>query len=63
MKKDEIKKLRRALKLTQEQFAHLIGATFSTINRWENGRSSPRGLYIKALEDIKKQTVKKVTLN
>ena len=35
---EEVKHLRRALNRTQEEFAALLGVTFSTVNRWENGR-------------------------
>lgn len=40
----EIKNLRQRLGLTQEQFAALSGVTFSTVNRWENGKSRPSPL-------------------
>ncbi len=36
-----VRRLRNALNLTQEDFADGIGVTFSTINKWENGRSVP----------------------
>ena len=36
-----ISELRCITGLTQEQFAAALGATFSTINRWENGHSQP----------------------
>jgi putative transcriptional regulator len=38
---DTIKTLRASLGLTQEQFAALVGVTFSTVNRWETGKSKP----------------------
>ena len=44
MDADRIKTLRQRMQLTQEDFAHLIGVTFSTVNRWENGKSSPSKL-------------------
>ena len=37
----QIKELRLALGLTQEQFASKIGVMFMTVNRWENGKSKP----------------------
>jgi len=49
-----IKQLRLKLGLTQEQFAAHVGVTFSTVNRWENGKSEPSPLAlakIRALED------------
>jgi transcriptional regulator with XRE-family HTH domain len=39
-----IRRLRAALGLTQEQFAAKIGVTFSTVNRWENGKDKPSPL-------------------
>ena len=39
-----IRQLRADLGLTQEQFATKIGATISTINRWENDKSKPSPL-------------------
>ena len=35
--------LRRRLNMTQEEFAHAIGVTVSTVNRWENGHAKPAG--------------------
>ena len=36
--------LRRALGVTQERLAFLIGVTFSTVSRWENGHVRPSRL-------------------
>lgn len=33
-----IRDLRDKRGLTQEEFAAKVGITFSTVNRWENGR-------------------------
>ncbi len=46
---------RPKLGLTQEQFARDLGVAFATVNRWEKGHSSPRGLSLKALEEMKKK--------
>ncbi len=40
----EIRELRKRLGLTQEEFAHAVAVTFSTVNRWENGHSEPSKL-------------------
>jgi len=40
---EEIKQLRKALGLTQEEFADLLGVQYSTVNRWENGKAKPQG--------------------
>lgn len=36
-----LKSIRKQCKYTQEQFARELNISFSTINRWENGRSTP----------------------
>lgn len=36
-----IKKLREKMMLTQEEFANVIGVSFQTVNRWENGKHEP----------------------
>ncbi|WP_257209578.1 helix-turn-helix domain-containing protein [Nostoc linckia] len=42
--------LRLAFGLTQEQLATSLGVTYSTINRWENGRSTPSPMAMKLIE-------------
>ncbi len=37
----EIKNLRIALQLSQQQLAQLVGVSFATVNRWENNRNQP----------------------
>lgn len=44
--------LRRRLNMTQEEFAHAIGVTVSTVNRWENGHIEPSRLARKAMEAL-----------
>lgn len=44
--------LRRRLSMTQEEFAHAIGVTVSTVNRWENGHILPSRLARKAMESL-----------
>ena len=39
-----IRDLRSRLGLTQEEFAHALGITVSTVNRWEKGHSVPSKL-------------------
>lgn len=39
-----IKRLRGRLGLTQVQFAELMGVSFASVNRWENGQSNPSAL-------------------
>lgn len=37
----KVKELREALLLTQQEFAKLLGVSFATVNRWENGHHEP----------------------
>ena len=39
-----VRRLRRQLGMTQEEFAHALGITVGTVNRWENGRFRPSKL-------------------
>ncbi|MHC5610516.1 MAG: helix-turn-helix domain-containing protein [Nostoc sp.] len=45
-----IRDLRLLAGLTQEQFAPTLGVTYTTINRWENGRSTPSPMAMKLIE-------------
>lgn len=36
-----VKQVRKRLGLSQEQLARELNISFSTINRWENGKSNP----------------------
>lgn len=53
-----IKELRSELGLTQEQFASKVGVTFSTVNRWESGKSKPSPLACQRLHGLLKQLKK-----
>lgn len=50
--RNEIKKLRLDLRLTQEEFALRLDSSPWVINRWENGRSSPRLRSIRKLDAL-----------
>lgn len=50
-----IRDLRAALGLAQEQFAAKVGVTFSTVNRWENGKGKPSPLAMRQIEELKKE--------
>jgi putative transcriptional regulator len=36
-----VKEARRQLGISQEELAHELGVSFATINRWENGKTTP----------------------
>ena len=50
-----ISALRHRLNMTQEEFAHAIGVTVSTVNRWENGHIEPSRLARKAIDGLAAQ--------
>lgn len=47
-----IRELRLRLGLTQEEFAHAIAVTVSTVNRWENGHATPSKLAWRAIQSL-----------
>ena len=47
-----IRALRQTLGMTQEGFAHAVGVTVSTVNRWEKAHSEPNKLAWKAIRDL-----------
>ena len=50
-----IKKIRQRSFMTQEQFAGEMGVAFSTVNRWENGKTIPNMTAMKQLKDYCEQ--------
>jgi putative transcriptional regulator len=50
-----IQDIRRRLRVTQEDFAHMVGVTFSTVNRWENGKSKPNRIAQRILVGLEKK--------
>ena len=51
-----IKGLRAHLQLTQESFASILGVSFATVNRWENGKNGPTGDYARVLQTLQQLT-------
>jgi len=52
-----VKELREQLQLTQEVFASILGVSFATVNRWENGKTTPTGDYARVLQTLGQLTV------
>ncbi len=50
-----IKDIRAKLGLTQEQFAAQVGVTWSTVNRWEDGRGTPLPLALRRIEGLRER--------
>ncbi len=52
---EEIKKLRIKLMLSQTDLAKLLGITFESVNRYENGRSRPTFRVQRKLSELYKK--------
>lgn len=50
-----IRELRQLAQLTQEQFADVLGVTYSTLNRWENGHMRPSPLALRQVRSVMQQ--------
>jgi len=44
-----IKALRLSRGETQANFAHTVGTTVTTVNRWENGASKPSPIFVRIM--------------
>lgn len=49
---DIVKDVRRTLGISQESLAYSLKVSFSTINRWENGKTTPNKLTRKYFYDF-----------
>ena len=60
-----VRTFRSQLGLTQERFAAKVGVTWSTVNRWENGRGKPSPLALQQihefLQDVRKDADEETT--
>jgi DNA-binding transcriptional regulator YiaG len=55
-----IKTIRTQLGLTQEEFSHAISSTLTTVNRWENEKSTPNRMARTLIADFcEKQGIEK----
>lgn len=57
----EIREFRQKLHMTQEELAHMLGVTVSTVNRWENGHTKPSKLAQQSLERIEEDYRRQAT--
>jgi DNA-binding transcriptional regulator YiaG len=46
-----LKTVRKELNISQETLAHELSVSFTTLNRWENGRSKPSRLAMIQIKD------------
>jgi DNA-binding transcriptional regulator YiaG len=52
-KNTEIVNLRLSLRMSQAEFAEILGVHIKTIQRWERGHTKPSPFYLKKIIDIK----------
>ena len=45
-----VRKIRKALEFSQEDFAHILWVTWTTVNRWESGAAAPHSLHLRILQ-------------
>lgn len=57
MTKEQVIELRKSLGLTQEQFAAQLHVSVGAVRLWEQGLRSPKGLYLKALLEVRQATL------
>ena len=49
---EELKRIRQRSFLTQEAFAKEVNVSFSTVNRWENGKTKPNLIAMKNIKEF-----------
>ena len=52
---NDIKTVRMKSFLSQEAFAQALGVSFTTVNRWESGKSRPSYKTMKSINDFCKK--------
>ena len=55
MTSTRVRRIRKALRFSQEEFGHILWATWATVNRWEAGSASPHGVHLRILQLLEKQ--------
>lgn len=60
MNGEEIKRLRKSLKMTQVEFAKTLYVTPHTIYRWETGKSEPHPINKKQLTELKEARINRL---
>ena len=51
----EVRRIRQLALLTQKDFAQKLDVSFSTVNRWENGKGKPSMTAMKSLKSFCEQ--------
>ena len=53
MNREDIKKIRHHLMLSQQGFSELLGVCFTTVCGWENGHHIPQKSFLAKMKKIK----------
>lgn len=61
MTQETVRELRQKLGISQQALADLLGVTFATVNRWENGKATPQKDRVARLKALLKQKEKPVS--
>jgi DNA-binding transcriptional regulator YiaG len=57
----DIKALRQLRGWSQERLAQVLGVTWSTVNRWENGHTKPSPLALRTIQELLKSPAERPT--
>ena len=49
---EQIKYVRLKLHMSQTEFGQLLGVSFTTVNRWENGKTTPNYRALRTFEQL-----------
>lgn len=52
---ERVKDIRRQLGISQEELAQALGVSFASVNRWENGKTTPSKLARRQLDQLCKE--------
>jgi transcriptional regulator with XRE-family HTH domain len=61
MKREEIKRVRKAMGMSQKDFATAVGVSFATVNRWERGHNEPQADRVARISDLYAEHLSLVT--
>lgn len=53
--KEDVKALRKALRLTQQELADELGVAMNTVSRWELGQKRPSKLALRQIARLEKR--------
>src|ERR1700722_5586497 len=49
MTSSRVRKIRKSLGFSQQDFAHILWVTWTTVSRWETGFAAPSGVHLRIL--------------